>query len=152
MSDFESKYFDFQGTITKCGMWEVAPPTPTTPFDKVIRADQPWLIHLEWQVSGLAVPVQAGEWHLDVYAESMGPGPELRLPIPLAKHIVPLVFGQTDYTFEYTVPPNTVPVQPGHSTPYMLVVTIVYHRPDGLPGPMAGFYEERMVQFYNAVG
>jgi hypothetical protein len=68
MSDFESKYLNFQGTITECGVWETPPPEPTTPYDTVIRADQPWKINLKWKVSGLAVPVQAGEWHVDALA------------------------------------------------------------------------------------
>jgi hypothetical protein len=152
MSDFESKYVNFQGAITECGVWETPPPEPTTPYDTVIRADQPWLIHLKWEVAGLAVPVQAGQWHVDAYLESMGSGPEFKLPIPIATHVMPLTFGQTEYLFEHTVDPDTVPVEPGHSTPYKLVVTVVYHRPDGQPGPMAGFVELPVLQFYKAIG
>ena len=59
MSDFESKYADYQGRIMRCGVQELGA-DPTTPFDTVVRADQPFQIHVEWEVSGIAVPVMAG--------------------------------------------------------------------------------------------
>jgi hypothetical protein len=79
----------------------------------------------------------------------MGPGDEIKLLD--SPGVVPLVFGQSTYLFEHTVEPNKVPVEAGESTPYKLVATVVYHRPDGQPGPMAGFYEQPVLQFYKAI-
>jgi len=147
MSDFESKYKDFQGKITTCAVNEL--PGETTPFDTVIRADKPWFIHLAWQVEGLGVDVMAGEWHINAYLESMGPGPEFKLwGTP---HIIPLKLGQTNYVGHFHIPANAVPVDAMESTPYKLVVTVVYRKPNNVPGPMAGFYELPVMQFYTAV-
>jgi hypothetical protein len=150
MSDFESKYIQYQPELDLANCWvrEVRLDA-TTPDDTVIRADQEWEVHLEWTVSGLAVPVTIGTWHVDVYLESIGPGPEIRLPLA-ADHIINVVPGQATYTFNHRIDPFIVPVPAQHSRPYLLAATIVFHRPDNRPGPMAGFFERAMLQFYNA--
>ena len=147
MSDFESKYADFKGRITRCGVHEYGVGA-TTPFDTVVRADQPCHIHVEWEVSGIAVPVTVGTWHVDSYFESIGPGAEMNVYGP--HHLMSLVPGQTKYATTIEIPAGRVPVEPNHSTPYKVVVTVVFQTPAGIPGPMAGFVELPVLQFYNA--
>lgn len=149
MSDFESRYVQYQPSFVNANCWVKEDPTATTPTDTVIRADEPWTINLEWEVKGIMVPVVTGEWHVSVYLESIGPGPEISLPLA-TDHIIKVVPGQTTYKFNHLVQPGTVLVEPGHSRPYLLAATVVFHQPNTLPGPMAGFFERPMLQFYNA--
>jgi hypothetical protein len=150
MAGFESRYIQYQPSFIDTHCWVKEDPTATTPTDTVIRADEPWTIHLEWKVDGILVPVVTGTWHVNVYLESMGPGPEFQLPLPIVEHRFNVEPGTTNYAFNHRVDPGTVPVEIGHSRPYMLVATVVFHQPNGQPGPMAGFYEQPMLQFYSA--
>ena len=66
------------------------------------------------------------------------------------QHRIPLVFGQTKYDTNIEFQPGTVQVERNHSTPYKVVVTVVFQTPADIPGPMAGFVELPVLQFYNA--
>jgi len=148
MSDFESRYVQYQPSFVDTDCWvKEVPIDATTPYDTVICADHEWMIHLKWKVSGYAVPTQAGAWHVNAYLESIGPGQDIELTGG-NMHVIPLVGGQTDYIFEYTVPANTVPVEFNRSTPYKLVVTVVFRTPLDTPGEMAGCVEFPILQFY----
>ncbi|MEN9934937.1 MAG: hypothetical protein RLZZ387_1516 [Chloroflexota bacterium] len=156
--EFESLYADFKGkvktlTVTQLGGVDVNPPA------NIVRADQACEIKVEWEVSGLAVATQAGHWRVTAYLESIGPGADLDLPnVPgLDEKVIPLTFGQTAYSTTISIPAGTVPVNPGPRTrAYKLVAGITYTLPGAggvatnNPGPMAGFFESGIVQFYQA--
>jgi len=61
----------------------------------IIRINQNWGVIVKWKTSGSLVRMICGEWCLKMHLESMGPGPELTLPVK-AKHI-PLEPCATDY-------------------------------------------------------
>lgn len=155
---FESNYTQLQGTITAFAVQEfpgggMAPGAPTS----IIRTDQPWRVHIEWRTRGLAAEVQAGKFAVTAYLESIGPGPDLKLPLVAVQQdllagalaaVPPPEFWQRSYSADVNVPANSVPVAPEPSRPYKLVIAVTYITPGNQPGPMAGFQEGPILQFY----
>ena len=113
---------------------------PTVP-STIIRIDQPWFIHLRWRLTGSLLRMIDGTWKIQTFLESVGPGPEFELNEP---GMTLELDGSTDYEFKFHVKAGVVPVGS-----YKMVTTIKYLAPDNLPGPMMGFYEEPVVQFYD---
>jgi hypothetical protein len=118
---------------------------PTT----IIRTDTNWAIHLQWKLTGALVPMICGKWCVHVYLESIGPGPELKLHDAIGPHYIDLnPGGNGEYFSHFDVLKGTVTAD--HcSTPYKLVAAVTYLTSFGKPGPMAGFVEGPIVQFYD---
>ncbi|HEX5688419.1 MAG TPA: hypothetical protein VFX76_00355 [Roseiflexaceae bacterium] len=130
-------------------VFEVANP-PSVPADletKVIRTDQAWGARIQFETTGAATSWLTGTWHVGLYLESIGPGPELELGI---QH-VPLTPGANPaYDVTLNVPAGAVGPVPDHQTrPFKLVTCVSYMMPDDTPGPMAGYIEGPILQFYN---
>jgi hypothetical protein len=113
----------------------------------VIRIDSDWSVLVAWEFIGHLTKLISGHWCLTVLLESMGPGPELKLPA-YAQEIPLDPCGDGQYEFRVNVEDHTVPTE-ACSTPYKLVVAITYFNQCGKPGPIAGFYEGPIVQFYD---
>lgn len=128
-----------KGEIYHANIHEVTDPTLPT---NIIRKDQDWFIHLKWRLTGSLVRMIDGEWLIQTFLESIGPGPEFELNPPGKK--LDVNPGAPDYNFEFHVKAGQVPVGS-----YKLVTTIKYLAPDGKPGPMTGFYEVPLVEFYD---
>jgi hypothetical protein len=112
----------------------------------ILEASKDFEVHVEWTLDGTLTPFISGEWSIRVFMESIGTGPDLDLPAtPLTIPLIPGV-GPVSYAAVVTVPGGTV--TPTNTIPYYLVATVTYVKPDGLPGPMAGFSEGPMIQFY----
>ena len=126
---------------------------PTT----IIRANSDWSICMYWSLHGVLAPLICGEWCCHVFFESMGPGREFSLPqsryinLPQYKQgeiRIPLdPCGDGKYKYEFQIPKGVVRAE--HcGIPYKLVVSLTYYDQCGRPGPMAGFVELPMVQFF----
>ena len=122
--------------------------TPTN----IIRIDQDWGVLVKWRTSGALTRMICGTWCLNVCLESIGPGDELTLPLkpvnvkldPCSAKGNPLA---CNYKCYIEIPRGTV--KPKHcSTPYKIVTTLTYLEPCGTPGPIAGFVEGQILQFY----
>jgi hypothetical protein len=115
----------------------------------IIRIDQDWLVRLNWALEGSLKSMICGTWCLNLHLESIGKGQELDLPGAYNEVRVPLdPCGDGRYTYDFVVKAGTV--RPEHcSTPFKLVSTITYENSCGLPGPMAGFVEGSILQFYD---
>lgn len=118
--------------------------------NNVIRADKDWTVRVHWELEGALVPCICGTWCLNLFMESIGPGPELRLPrkeihIPLDPCRENAAPGE--YWYEIKIPADTI--ETDHcGIPYKPVVGLTYLDVCGNPGPMAGFCELPVVQFY----
>ncbi len=115
----------------------------------IIRADQAWGVDLHWDLHGSLVPMICGYWCVHVCLESIGSGPELKLPddIPAAEVKIPVNQISGHYSYHFHVPAGVV--KPEHcSTPFKLVATITYETQYKTPGPMAGYVEGPILQFY----
>jgi hypothetical protein len=128
-----------EGEITHASIHEVDNETlPTT----IIRVDQDWFVHLKWRLKGSLVRMIDGKWLIQTYLESIGEGFEGELNKGgMTLDVNP---GSPDYEFEFHVKAGKVPVGS-----YQLVTTIKYRDPNDLPGPITGFYEEPIVEFYD---
>ena len=115
----------------------------------IIRTDQAWGVNLAWQIHGPLVPMICGWWCLHIFMESIGPGPEFALPDPGPEILIPVDHINGNYSYHFDVPAGRVTAD--HcGTPYKVVVAITYKTQYGTPGPLAGFVEGPMLQFYNA--
>jgi len=126
-------------------VYEVEGATPTN----IIRTDQEWGVRIRWQLEGSLAEFICGTWCVHLRMESMGPGEELIFD---ASPEIPLdPCGDGEYSYDFRVPPGTVKDE--HcSIPYKPVVTVSYRTACHRPGPMAGFVELPLVQFYDAEG
>ncbi len=122
---------------------EVGGEQPTT----IIRSDQDWKVHVEWELTGKLTEFVCGKWCVSAFLESIGPGQELRLPANSLEIDLDPEAGPNKYSVWFTVPAGTIKPE-NCSTPYKLVLTVTYLTPKHRPGPMAGFVEGPIVQFY----
>lgn len=153
---FETPFIETQFHVVdlKCTIFEgTAVPAPPLPAPLgIIRSNQDWGVLVQWTTTGSLVPVIPGVWHLNLHLESIGPGPELRLPA--GEIHVPLTPGASpqSYAVPIYVPAGTVPA-PTHATqPYLLVATITHsfcEQGPYSPSSMAGYHEGPILQFYN---
>ncbi|WP_420641628.1 hypothetical protein [Candidatus Leptofilum sp.] len=119
------------------------------PSNNVIRTDQNWSVRVDWKLEGALVPCIAGNWCVTLFLESIGRGREFSFPLPHQEQIrVPLdPCGNGEYTYDIQVPAHTIR-DSDCSTPYKAVVALTYLDPCDRPGPMAGFCELPILQFY----
>jgi hypothetical protein len=113
----------------------------------IIRTDQVWAVRVRFETSGALSEVLPGTWHVGVYIESIGPGLEIQagfVHVPLTP-----ATGTVAYNVDVVIPAGTVTVPDHQARPFKLVTTVSYMWPGGTPGPMAGYLEGPIVQFYN---
>jgi hypothetical protein len=156
--EFETSYPGVSGTIDAVaanglGVLDI------TPSENIIRTDQPWEVALKWDVTGLVVPAMAGDFHVTIYLEALGPGVDQDLPnVPGPDEVViPFISGTLTgltRTFNHTIGFTAgTPALPANvrQRAYKLIAAVTYTETDGTPGPMAAFTEGPIVQFYRAV-
>jgi hypothetical protein len=113
-------------------------------------------IQIKWEITGGLAPLwlQAlgGNWNVQVYAESIGGGPEILLTADNSVAANPNVL---NYQVNVTVPPNTLPEGDPNSQVsgiYKLVAAVFLNSNLGLPGyDMTGFNEGPIIQIENPV-
>lgn len=116
----------------------------------ILEADKDARIHVRWTLDGVLAPFVAGTWYVNAFLELMGPGRDLRLPL-MPGVAVPLTprRGPVQYEAWVDIPANTITITDDEGTkPYKLVVTVTYRAPNNQPGPMAGFVDGPVLQFY----
>lgn len=116
----------------------------------IIEADKPARVHVLWSLDGPGTPFVAGTWCVSVFFESMGPAQEMRIPAEPGLQIpMTPTYGPNHYEAWVNLPADTIKVTSEEGTlPYKMVVTVTYRALNGQPGPMAGFVESPVLQFY----
>lgn len=122
----------------------------------VLNRNDSFKIRVAWKITGLLRPLWlsalGGKWNVQVFAESLGGGPELLLASDNTVAADPAV---SDYAVELTVPPNALDEgNPGSqiSGIYKLVVSVFLDSRLGAPGfDMTGFNEGPIIQVENPV-
>lgn len=151
-----------QGECTNVAVLEPgAPfPVPDSKSNFVIDPRQAFSVSVEWDIYGyltsLWLDALDDNWLVSVFAESMGPGPELlagQQSLAVA-NFAPIVgdpakpFGRR-YSTSVTVPPNTFPEAspPGSASGvFKLTIRIWLNSSLGAPGyDMTGFHEGPMI-------
>lgn len=146
-----------EGNITTVVVRDPAGTFP--PFEvgnHVLNRNDAFQIKVDWSITGLLRPLWlsalGGRWNVQVYAESLGGGPEILLA---SDNSVPADPNRADYTVQLNVPPNTLDEgNPGSNTSgiYKLVVSVFLDSTLGSPGfDMTGFSEGPIIQVENPV-
>jgi hypothetical protein len=118
---------------------------PTT----IIDVNKDAKVHISWRLDGALTPFVCGHWCVSIFLESIGEGPELSLPAEPAEVPLHPEPGPKAYEAWILIPAGTI--APEHcSVPYKLVSTVTYRTVKGRPGPMAGFVEGPVLQFYDS--
>ena len=109
--------------------------------NRVIDDQLPFDVTINWTVQPPATAALLdGQWTVKVYAESMGPGPEL-----LIGTAVVAATGGPAYSASINVPAGTLPSDvPPDSGVYKLVVVITYRNTLNVLTEMAAFSEGPM--------
>jgi hypothetical protein len=132
------------GTI-EAEIYEQGGVQPTT----IIGINQDWRVDFKWSLTGPLAPLICGKWCLHVRLESIGPGHEYALPLTCNEVTVPLdPCGDGHYAYPFTVSKGTVKAE-DCSVPYKVVATVTYLNACDRPGPIAGFVEGPIIQFYD---
>jgi len=130
---------------------------------RIIDINDPWFVEVNWSLTGPLQRFICGTWDVDVYMESIGKGPELELPDE-AFEAIPLNSKNGHYHVKFAVPAGFIKTHveswreegtEGGFIPereadivYKMVATVTYKDQYGTPGPIAGFVEFPMLQFY----
>ncbi|MCB0872100.1 MAG: hypothetical protein H6531_00385 [Actinobacteria bacterium] len=153
-----------KGPLFKGEFLDVAVLDPAIPGhvpNLVLDPRRDYRISVKWRIYGSDVPLYlaalSSEWRVNAYAESMGPGPEVRV----ATDTINVSAGTNDATVPFgkvwehriTVPAGVLPEDgPNSSGLYKLVVTTFLNSTIGQPGfDIAGFAEGPIVRVENPV-
>lgn len=113
------------------------------PSNGIINVAHPWDVRVSWSLVGPLKPVICGSWCVSVHFESIGEGREFTLRHPEFK------FDCNHDCFNIRIPGSGIRPE-DCSTPYKAVVTVQYKTMCGRPGPIVGFVEYPVVQFYHS--
>lgn len=112
----------------------------------VLRTDQDWSAHTTITLSGALSQFIAGSWHIHLRLESMGPGGEYSFFDVNGDVAIPDPSDVYDQVLH--VPAGKVTAA-HDGTPYRAVISVTYRGPLGNPGPIAGYVDLGIVQFYD---
>lgn len=117
------------------------------PTNRIINIDEDWGVKAHWHLSGRWAKCLCGFWCVGAHFESIGPGKEFQLPQGKESLIELDPCGKGHYEYNFRVPARYV--KPDHcSSIYKIAVSLTYRTLCNKPGPIAGFYELPLVQFY----
>jgi hypothetical protein len=110
----------------------------------IIRTTQAWSIVVDWDEIGLFCGILPGNWRVEAYLESMGPGTDFNI----GEALDPIACGHHQVTIPVVA--GNPALAPGEfQTPFKLVVTLTAEWPGGVARyPMAGYLEGPILQFY----
>ncbi|GJM42070.1 MAG: hypothetical protein DHS20C20_23520 [Ardenticatenaceae bacterium] len=122
-----------------------------TPPTRILQHDQDFYITVNWENQGTCTGMIAGEWHLLLFAESIGPGDE-KIHFDPDAHIFDLNPGPAPtYSRTIRVPAGTLGVAGDHGVSlYRLIVSLTYFDASGvrMRGPISVFEDAITIQIY----
>jgi hypothetical protein len=122
---------------------------PGEPATRIFDINDLVEVACEWTLTGSMARCVCGTWQCDLYLESIGQGKEFEIE-GCSLELEPA--GTGTYNCVIPIPPGTIqPVFEETDIMYKLVVSVTYKDPGGRPGPIAGFVELPMVQWYKDV-
>jgi hypothetical protein len=118
---------------------------PGEPPTRIFDIHDDVVVSVDWSLPYPLSRMICGTFDVDLYLESQGRGREFDLDGPTQT----LDPSKTSYHAEITIPRDTIVPATGETDiPYKLTVTVTYKDQLGHPGPIAGFVELPLVQFY----
>lgn len=120
---------------------------------RIISREDDWVVDFRWGTKGTIVGGLRGDWHVKVYLESIGPGPEIVAGSKDMKMWDDAydkgnqgIVHFANYRHQFTIPKGT----PRKDGAYKLVVCLTSTDPGGCPAPYAAFEEGEILQFYSS--
>ena len=114
-------------------------PDPTM----ILSVNTTWYIRVNWYITGYIAAALGGDWRVQAFLESMGPGFEGPVAGPVNLSLAVAAPATTrNYVLTLTVPANPLIV----AGAYKLVLTIL-HVNGGVSTQMAAFVEGPILQF-----
>ena len=111
------------------------------------------IIRVRWSVQGSTVTALAGDWRVNAYFESMGPGAQQELEV-ITVPVKSGGYSSIPYpSFSYQVDiPVSGHTASGHITAgvYKLTTSVSLILPDGTPAAIVGYNEHPLLQFYES--
>ncbi|HRC07661.1 MAG TPA: hypothetical protein PLV41_05555 [Miltoncostaeales bacterium] len=149
----------FQGEFGNLAV--IDPALPGHVGNLVLDPTKPYTVRMTWELWGTDVPLYLAaldpQWQVAAFAESMGPGPEIRLgsdAVLVSSGVADATkpFGMV-WTHDLTVPAGTLPEDVGGTSGvYKIVATVFLNSSIGAPGfDIAGFAEGPLVRIENPV-
>jgi len=144
--------FEVEGIAGLTGTIAVGVHEAGEPEARIFDVRDQLLIDVDWSLTGPLQRMVCGTFGIDVYMESIGKGREFELADVDNIQVQPTGSGQYHQTI--TVPAGTIKTHVEKDGDvetdivYKMVVTVTYRDPGGRPGPIAGFCELPMFQFY----
>jgi hypothetical protein len=146
-----------EGDITTVVVIDPAGTFP--PFEvgnHVLNSNDSFQVNVAWKITGLLRPLWlsalGGKWNVQLFAESLGGGPEILLASDNSVAALP---PSEDYSVQLSVPANALAEgNPGSNVSgiYKLVVSVFLDSTLGSPGfDMTGFNEGPIIQVENPV-
>ncbi len=108
----------------------------------IIRTADNWRIRLNWDTSGLFIPLvnPGASWNISAYLESLGPGPEYTVATATEPFGAPA--NSHSYTKDLNISSGSVP-----AGVYRLVCVLTLTS-GGMPMPIAAFSEGPVLNFF----
>ena len=113
------------------------------PTNRIINVANPWDVRVSWCLVGPLKELICGMWCVQVHFESIGEGPEFTLKGPEFE------FNCHQDCYSVCIPGRGIDPKDCGS-PFKAVVTVTYKSMCGEPGPILGFCEFPIMQFYHS--
>ncbi len=111
----------------------------------IVRLSDAWHVHVQWNIKGSIVPLINGTWHVKVYVESIGPGPEMEVAsMDVPVNAEPLAGLARSYNRRIVIPANLPNLIEG----LYRVTTVITIENGGARGMIAAFDEGPILQFF----
>lgn len=144
------------GDVTTVAVIDPAREFPFEVGNRVLNRSDSFKVKVAWEVTGALRPLWlaalGGRWNVQLFAESLGGGPEILLASDNTVAADPAV---ANYSATLDIPPNALEEgDPGSNVSgiYKLVVSVFLNSNLGSPGfDMTGFHEGPIIQVENPV-
>jgi|WetSurSiteA1Bulk_404760.scaffolds.fasta_scaffold08460_2 hypothetical protein len=148
----------FLGEFTRIRVVDPAAPGPPMVGNLVIDPAKDFDIEVEWNLKGFFVPLWlaalGGNWVIEAYAESVGPGQEKMIAskvVPVGTPVQPKTYSEKLRVSAGQLQEHT-PGPAGPSGVYKLTVTAFLNSTLGTPGyDIAGFVEGPVIRAENPI-
>lgn len=149
----------YDGFNLNADVIEFANPDEAIPTNH-IRTTQNWAVDVAWQMRGVQTTFLVDQFHIRVYLESIGPGPDFQLPIAgprlVGTMVPPLALCGVDPCRTYnnaTTGNLTRIVTPAGTVPagvYKMVTLVQLYddAPPGTPYPIVGTVDGPIITFF----
>ncbi|MFI5912258.1 hypothetical protein [Dactylosporangium sp. NPDC051541] len=113
---------------------------------QVIKAGDNWQVEVKWKLTGLLVPMLAGDWNLQLNIDQLGGTNDQQWPAtPIVVSLTP---ANGTYVQAVNGPLNLIAAPGAHT--FHVVVTLTYTTAAGTPGLLAGFVDCGIIQVFVA--